>query len=115
MTTLDLTGLPELPKGYFFRIKKWSIIGGSRYDVDVIIRRRVFRWFSVSTGCTSLADSSSNGTYHSSIQDAAGFALQRCFNERFAKRVLRRAGIETRKAFLGDYPPKKYTRNSNNA
>lgn len=108
MNTLDLTtGLPQLPEGYFFRIKKWNWFGSActEYTVQVVIRRRFLRWFSISTGCSSLADHRATSGWRT-IPYAAINAL-----DDFNKRAIPRSpAMKGRKALLGDYPPKVYKR-----
>lgn len=106
MNTLDLTtGLPQLPEGFFFRIKKWNYFYRTEYTVQVMIRRRFLRWFSISTGCDSLADHRATSGWHT-IPYAAINALDD-FNRRAIPRT---PSMDTRKAFIGDYPPKVYKR-----
>jgi hypothetical protein len=89
-----VTELPELPAGYFFRLKRWTY-GGSNYTIRVSLRKKT--WWGSYQVADSLAEHNEE-----SIQQGARFAL----NES-RRKIASRLTIHDRKKFLGDYPPKK--------
>jgi hypothetical protein len=86
----ETTGLPELPEGYFWRIKKF-IAPYARVEI-----RRADKFFStlIESGVLYRAETGD----HKKIVDTAQFALKKWNEYR---------GLSARESVYGDYPPKK--------
>lgn len=97
-TRLDKsTGLPEVPEGYFWRIKRWNY-GHGPYSLRVELRRRLAFGLSV-----AVEDSLSRHT-EEDILRSANQVLRLS-----AARIENRRTINERDKFVGDYPPKSLT------
>lgn len=93
MTTDPNTGLPALPEGYFWRIKKWK---HGVFDLHIHLMKKVGP-FAFSAG-DRLAD-----TRPLSIHRAAYGIMMGVFNTK-EHRALTNAKITK---YVGDYPPKR--------
>lgn len=89
------TGLPEVPEGYFWRVKKFNY-DYSRYTVDVQLRHRIWGGFS-----TEVANLLAEGNAES-ILNAALTVLRM-----WGREINAQAKRDEREQFIGDYPPKR--------
>lgn len=90
-----MNGLPELPEGYFFRVRPWTFGGGmGKYTLMVKLRRKTW-WGSHPVG-SSISEHTPEA-----IREAAHSALREWLQSLERKRT-----IHLRRQFVGDYPPK---------
>lgn len=89
------TGMPEVPKGYFWRVKP-----GGMYKLKVELRQRWFWGISFEVEMCVTDDATEWG-----VRNNAAYILNR-WQERTRKATGK--GVE---ALLGDYPPKKLGNN----
>jgi hypothetical protein len=92
MTIDTTTGLPELPRGHFWRVERyWPTYGMNGYRVSI---QRKLLWWSVGV------DYSSQFYDLSFVAKAASDVMVRHAN--------RQARLNEEARILGDYPPKRY-------
>lgn len=87
----EATGLPTLPEGYFYRIKKWN---HGTFDLAVQVRRRFWGVSYKVSERLAQAD-------HDSIVWGAQRARQMAFPKPVVDHIIE---------FVGDYPPKRLER-----
>lgn len=88
------TGLPQLPEGWFYRIKKWNY---HLSECTLMVEVREPRRFGSRLLGQSIARHTDRGVWQ-----GAEFALQDAQRKARSRRT-----ISARNQYLGDYPPKK--------
>lgn len=98
MTIDPNTGMPEVPEGYFWRVKKSLLTGDTFTDVELRVK-----WFFMSYVVASHPIYNSHVSAQSILEAAEYIMLYSAWSER-------RRG-ETKEHLYGDYPPNKLGNN----